>query len=196
MLKSYSSMDKNLFSSKSSRNLFSDDLKERKKAKQLSRRPLFGSFESEIEEKSPYERLKQIERKEFPQKTRYKERRREFTVFAYTEHRERKKVTEEIRKVREELYLAIKEMEKLGVQVRVAQRAVFEEVVDPGVYHLGFFEKLQTLLKVLRQNIHDSKNWLEMVLVKKRRRKYWNQARTGGSMFTMSHERRLATQAG
>lgn len=184
------------FDPKSPKIFFSDELKERKKAIQLPRQPLFGSFESEIEERSPYERLKQIERKEVPQKAPSMEIRREFTVFAYTEYRERKKVKEEIRKVREELYLAIKEMEKLGVQVREVQRAVYEEVVDPGVYHLGFFEKLKTILKVLRQNIHDSKNWLEMVFAKKRRRKYWNQAKTGGSMFTMSHERRMATQAG
>lgn len=190
-------MDKTLFSFQSKKSSYSDQLKERKKGALTGRRPFLASFESEFGE-SPSEQLKaleRIERKEVPQKGRF-ELRKEFTVFAYAEYKERNEIEKEIRKVREELYLAIKEMERLGVQVRQAQRAVFEEVVDPGVYHLGFFEKIKTILKVLRQNIHDSKNWLEMVFAKKRRRKYWNQAKTGGSMFTMSHERRMATQAG
>lgn len=190
-------MDKTLFSSKSKKNPFSDQLKGRKKTAQTVRRSFFGPLESELGE-NQHERLKaleRIERKEVPQKARRVER-REFTIFAYTEYKERKEVEKEINKVREELYLAIKEMEKLGKQVKEAQRAVFEDVVDPGVYHLGFFERLKTILKVLRQNIQDSKSWLDMVFARKRRRKYWHMAKKGGSMFTMSHERRMATQAG
>ena len=185
--------------SKSTKTLFSDQVKEKKKATaNLARGSFYGSYEADSVDYPRSERqhpLELAERKEKPRPTRYIER-REFTIFAYTEYHDRKKVEEEIKQVRAELYQVIKEMEKLGADVKEAQRAVMEEITAPGIYHLNFFEKLKTLLKVLRQNIQESRNWLEMVFARKRKRRYWFMAKKGGSMFTMSHERRLATQAG
>lgn len=177
-------MDKTLFSSKTKQD-----------PKQAPRRPVFGSFEAEAgdQQRERLKAIERVERKEVPQKV---QQRKEFTVFAYTEYKEQKVAAEKIEKVRKELILAIAEMKKLGTSLPEVERVAYERIPQPGVYHLNFFEKLIMMLKVLRKNISESKNWLDAVFTKKSKRRYWNMAKGGGSKFTMSHERRLATQAG
>lgn len=193
-------------SSKQQNNQFFNQLKELGKDFNGDSRSI-QSRRSSVAKQVPFERLKpsvplpynerfrQLDRLETPSRSRHLER-REFTIFAYSEYQERRKIEEEIRKIRQELYLVIKEMEKLGADIKESQIAIQQEIINPGVYHLNFFQKLLAILRVLRQNIHESKNWLEMVFHKKSKRRYWSMAKGGGSKFTMSHERRMATQAG
>lgn len=187
----------NLFNQKQPKSSFFDKLKEQKKSGQFPGRPFFGGFESEIEDDSLDESMRafeRIERKESSRVPRQTER-REFTIFAYTEYAERKRLEEEINKVREELYLAIKQMKSLDSSIKEAEKTIISPISNPGIYYVSFFEKLKTILQVLRQNIQESKSWLTMVFEKKRKRGYWQMAKKGGSTFLLSHERRSATQA-
>ena len=122
--------------------------------------------------------------------------RTEFTVFSKTEHADKVKIREEIMSVRQELTVAISEMKKLGQKTTEYEKAVHENVADVGIYHLGFFERLQSMLIVLRKNIQESGSWLDMTFAKKRAKGYWNKAKKAGTTFTLSHERRMATQTG
>lgn len=122
--------------------------------------------------------------------------RTEFTVFSKSEHQDKVVIQQEIMQVRQELVLAIAEMKKLGQRTSEYERAVQENIAEPGVYHLSFFEKIRSMLVVLRKNIQDSSSWMDMTFAKKRAKGYWNRAKKAGTSFTLSHERRMATQAG
>lgn len=180
-------MNTTLFSSKSKT--------DPKKAQQGNSRFVFGGYESEItqNQKERFKGLEQIERREIPQKT---VQRKEFTVFAYAEYKDQKEIAKKIQRVRKELILAIAQMKKLGQSLPQIERIAYEQIPNPGIYHLNFFERIIAMLKVLRKNISESKNWLDTVFAKKSKKRYWNMAKSGGTKFSMSHERRMATQAG
>ena len=175
-------------------NLFSAN-KTNKTTKQTPRRPVFGSYEAESGENIQKERLRgsEAEQKEIPQKVA---QRKEFTVFAFHEHKEKILVADKIEQARKELILTIKEMKAMNLQVKEVERVAQEEIVDPGIYHLNFFDKLVTTLKVLRKNISESKSWLDMVFTKKQKRGFKGRAKAGGAQYRMSHERRMVTQTG
>ena len=122
--------------------------------------------------------------------------RTEFTVFSKSEHQDKIIIQQEIISVRQELTLAIAEMKKLGQRTTEYEKAVHENIAEPGVYHLNFFSRLSSMLMVLRQNIQESNSWMDMTFAKKRAKGYWNKAKKGGTTFTLSHERKMATQAG
>lgn len=69
--------------------------------------------------------------------------------------------------------------------------------VEPGVYHLNFFEKLKQTIILFRKRIEEAATWLMAVNQKARKRNfYWAQVRKSGSKFLLSQERYMSTQAG
>ncbi|OGG01810.1 hypothetical protein A2Z33_00940 [Candidatus Gottesmanbacteria bacterium RBG_16_52_11] len=95
--------------------------------------------------------------------------------------------------VRIELAQLAKSMASLNLEV---QKAVSEIPVNPGVYHLSFFERLRTMLVEIRKNIDDSRTWLATWHTRKSRMRYWGMYKKHGTSFGLSHERSVATQAG
>lgn len=177
-----------------------DTAKTQKDAQKLRRRVMAAKksgafFEAQESEARPGTQERKAERGE-EAKTVYRERRQEFTVFRRVEHRDRQRVYEEMEQVRKELLMAIKQMNEMRSQIREVERTAFENVPNPGVYHLNFFEKLKNMLKVFHQNMKDSNNWLDMVFSRKNKKRYWSRAKKGGAGYMLSGERRIATQAG
>jgi hypothetical protein len=81
--------------------------------------------------------------------------------------------------------------------VQEVEKAAKIEPVDPGVYHLHFFEKLKQTIITLRKKIEDSANWLALFNQRsKKKNYYWSQVRKSGTKFMLSQERYMATQAG
>ena len=76
------------------------------------------------------------------------------------------------------------------------QKAVNEQPVEPGVYHVNFFARLKSLLKLLREQIDDSRSWLALSTGRKKKMGYWGMLKKHGTTFGMSSERSIATQAG
>lgn len=74
--------------------------------------------------------------------------------------------------------------------------AVSSEVVNPGIYHLNFYEQLRTFIKVLRQQVEDSRTWLASFNTRKKKMGYWGMYKKHGTTFGLSNERSLATSAG
>ncbi|HLD24379.1 MAG TPA: DUF5660 family protein [Patescibacteria group bacterium] len=95
--------------------------------------------------------------------------------------------------IRQELKALIASLKNLHQEV---QTAVSQEVVNPGVYHINFFEQLKTFLKVLRQQIEDSRTWLAAFTTRKKKLGYWGMFKKHGTTFGLSSERSLATAAG
>ena len=71
-----------------------------------------------------------------------------------------------------------------------------QEPVDPGIYHLNFFERLKGILKILRQQVEDSRSWLTLWTSRKKKIGFWGKYKKHGTQFGLSSERTVATQAG
>lgn len=100
---------------------------------------------------------------------------------------------QQLEAIRQELKALIASLKNLHQEV---QTAVSQEVVNPGVYHINFFEQLKTFIKVLRQQIEDSRVWLSAFTTRKKKLGYWGMFKKHGTTFGLSNERSLATAAG
>lgn len=95
--------------------------------------------------------------------------------------------------IRAELKSLIASLKNLHTEV---QKAVTEEVVDPGIYHLNFYDQLRTFIHVLRRQVEDSRSWLASFHSRKKKMGYWNMFKKHGTTFGLSNERSIATSAG
>jgi hypothetical protein len=103
-------------------------------------------------------------------------------------------VVKQLEAVRAELKALSKSMQTLNIEI---QKAVAETPVDPGVYHVNFYEKLRAVLHMLREQIDDSRTWLALSTQRKQKKLgYWGMFKKHGTSFGLSNERSLATSAG
>lgn len=101
---------------------------------------------------------------------------------------------QKLESIRQELHALSKSMHGLSQDI---QTAVMEIPVEPGVYHLNFFEQLKIMLKMIRERVDDSRSWLAAWKGNaKKKRGYWGMYKKHGTTFGLSNERSLATQAG
>ena len=103
------------------------------------------------------------------------------------------KLGQQIEAVRAELKALAASIQSLNTEIK---KAVSEVPVDPGIYHVNFFERLRSILKVLREQIDDSRSWLTMHQSRKKKMGYWGMFKKHGTSFGLSNERSLATSAG
>lgn len=100
---------------------------------------------------------------------------------------------QQLEAVRAELKALIASLKNLHQEVATA---VAKEDVDPGIYHLNFYEQLRTFIKVLRLQVEDSRSWLASFGGRKKKMGYWGMYKKHGTTFGLSNERSLATAAG
>ena len=117
-------------------------------------------------------------------------RQKEETIFSVKQEQTKNEITQ----LQEELK---KFAQEVGDVAREVQVATLQESVDPGKYHVGFFEHLRNLIKALRQKISESASWLKAANDRSERKKgYWGQFKKQGTKFSLSEERKTATQSG
>ena len=108
--------------------------------------------------------------------------------------RENEEVKQKIEEVLAELKKLAAEIATLGSDI---DKAVHEAVVNPGTYHVNFFEALRRFLLQLRKRVHESSDWLAISSQRKQAQNhYWGGVKKAGTSFMLSNERTLATQAG
>lgn len=108
-------------------------------------------------------------------------------------HEDQQKLAQQIESVRHELKAIAASIQSLNKEIGNAVEAV---PVNPGIYHANFFERLRSVLKVLREQIDDSRSWLTMHSDRKQKKGYWGMYKKHGTTFGLSNERSLATSAG
>lgn len=116
-------------------------------------------------------------------------------------HQEKLVFTAKERETKAQVTTLIGEVKKLSEAVgnldQSIKTVVMQEPVDPGVYHLGFFEKLIAFLRSLTQKVEDATAWATAASGKaKKRSYYWGQVKKSGAKFLLSQERYMSTQAG
>lgn len=102
-------------------------------------------------------------------------------------------IKEKIDAVRMELKALSQSVKQLQTEI---VKAAIETPVDPGTYHLNFFERLRSIVEILRQQIDDSRTWLATWSTRKKKMGYWGKYKKHGTQFGLSSERTVATQAG
>lgn len=99
-----------------------------------------------------------------------------------------------IRVIQDELKALAKDLAGFDDQL---QKVVEEEIVNPGTYHVNFFEKIRKLVILMRQRVQESENWLIALTERSQKQQgYWGQVQKSGTKFMLSQERYMATQAG
>lgn len=106
---------------------------------------------------------------------------------------DQQKLAQQINAIRSELKAISASIQMLNKDIN---NAVMEVPVDPGVYHVNFFERLRSVLQVLREQIDDSRSWLTLHSSRKKKMGYWGMYKKHGTTFGLSNERSLATSAG
>lgn len=107
---------------------------------------------------------------------------------------EQVKVKQAIEAVRSELEGLAKAIGSLSSDIH---KTIQEIPVEPGVYHLNFFERLKSVLHMLRVRVSDSNSWLDMFKQNSKKKSgYWTKYKKHGTKFGLSADRTPATQTG
>lgn len=83
--------------------------------------------------------------------------------------------------------------QNIGEEVRLAS---MQAPVEPGVYHIVFFEKLLEFIRNFRKKIEDAGVWLEAVNKRAEKKNFWGMYKKSGSKFFLSSEHYLQRSAG
>ncbi len=111
-------------------------------------------------------------------------------VFSFADE----KIRKEVEGVRQELALLVASMGKVEHQI---EQAMMDNIVDGGLYHLNYFQKLKTWIKFMRKSLEDSSAWLQMSAGRgKQRSHFWGQVAKSGTKYSMSSERNVQMGAG
>jgi len=102
-------------------------------------------------------------------------------------------VKKKIEAIRVELKALSQSIRSLRQEI---SKTIMEVPVDPGIYHLNFFDHLRNYLVAMKQEVDDSRIWLMAFNNRKAKKGYWGQFKKHGTSFGLSSERSIATSAG
>lgn len=83
--------------------------------------------------------------------------------------------------------------QNIGQEVEIAS---IQAPVNPGIYHVIFFEKLLEFIKSFRRKIEDASVWLQASNEKALKKNYWGLYKKHGSKFLLSPDHYLQRSAG
>ena len=110
-------------------------------------------------------------------------------LFSYADENLRR----EIDGVRQELQMLVASMGKVEAQI---EAAMMDNIVDGGLYHLNYFQKLKTWIIFMRKSLEDSSAWLQLSSGRKSKGYFWTQEAKSGNKYSMSSERNVQMGAG
>ena len=96
-------------------------------------------------------------------------------------------------------------MQEIGELAKVTQNigqdievASMQAPVNPGVYHLVFFEKLLEFIKTFRRKIENADVWLQSSNKRAQKKDFWGTfaSKKGGAKFLLSQEHYVTRSAG
>ncbi len=147
-------------------------------------------FAKALENQSSPEKLAQFEQ-EKQAAVRHKEMQMT-EVFNFREAKDK----ELIKQLQEQLRALAKEMKTLDSSVKTAIHA---DVVDPGTYHVHFFQQLLNFVVLMRKRVQEANTWMENFHSRaKKQGAFWGQvySKKGGTAYLMSQEHQVARNVG
>ena len=76
------------------------------------------------------------------------------------------------------------------------QVATLQAPVEPGIYHVIFFEKLLEFIKSFRAKVEDASVWLHATNKRAAKKNYWSKYKKHGGKFLLSADHYLSRSAG
>lgn len=107
--------------------------------------------------------------------------------------RKRKELKLQLQAVMEEVAILAQNTQELSEEVQIAAMQV---PVEPGVYHLLFFEKLLEFIRSFRKNIEEAKVWLQTSNKRAQKKNYWARYKQHGGKFLLAADHYLSRSAG
>lgn len=102
--------------------------------------------------------------------------------------------------LRVQLHAIMKEVQTLADTTQEladeVQVATMQAPVEPGVYHIIFFEKLLEFIKSFRAKVEDASVWLHATNKRAEKKNYWSKYKKHGSSFLLSADHYLSRSAG
>lgn len=103
-------------------------------------------------------------------------------------------VMKQIEAIREAILKIAKKTQSVGWEF---EKAAFEAPVNPGSYHVTFFEKLKSALEVVKKRLDESASWLHVYNKRKKNIPFfWQQVQKSGTKYMLSAERYMQMAAG
>lgn len=107
---------------------------------------------------------------------------------------------ERMGQLRVQLQVLITEVVKLSNSAnslaKEASIAAFQVPVNPGIYHINFFESLISFLQSFRKKIEEAVIWLGATNKRAEKKNYWSMYKKKGSSFLLSPDHYLQRSAG
>lgn len=107
-----------------------------------------------------------------------------------------KQIEKKIEEIRNELQALAKQVVKYDQNIT---QAVQSQVVNPGTYHLTFFEHIREVIALIRKNVAEANSWLSVFKKRSASKKggaFWGNTKKGGSAYMLSNEHSIARSAG
>lgn len=96
--------------------------------------------------------------------------------------------------IQQELLTVVKSTQELAEEVQIAAMTA---AVEPGLYHIIFFEKLLSFIKSFRAKIQEARTWLFAVNKRSQKKNMWGQNyKKHGAKYLLSSEHYLQRSAG
>ncbi len=102
-------------------------------------------------------------------------------------------LTLQLHALMEEIYALAQSTQGLGEEVEVAS---IQAPVEPGAYHVAFFEKLLAFIKSFRAKIESASLWLHSSNKRAEKKNYWAMYKKKGSSFLLAPDHYLQRSAG
>ncbi len=99
----------------------------------------------------------------------------------------------QLHSISQEVFELAKSTQGLAEEVKVA---AMQAPVEPGEYHVVFFEKLLDFIKGFRKKIEDASLWLHSSNKRAERKNYWTMYKKKGSSFLLAPDHYLQRSAG
>jgi hypothetical protein len=93
----------------------------------------------------------------------------------------------------EEVAALAQNTQELAEEVQIA---TMQAPIEPGVYHLIFFEKLLEFIKSFRKNIGQAKVWLQSSNKRAQKKNYWASYKKHGGKFLLAADHYVSRSAG
>jgi len=126
-------------------------------------------------------------------------KRQEFSIFNYQNYYEKEIVRRQIKELSAQIHKEIEMLKKtdasLQKDVREVEKIVLEEVPDkPGIYHVRFLEIILGMLRHMRENMGESKTWLQAMISRKKKRGslFAALSKKKGTQYSLSNELQTA----
>lgn len=118
----------------------------------------------------------------------------------HRETRSLQRISQETKNSIQQILVELKNLVSTTRELKTQFKVIaVEKVVNPGKYHESFFEWLLSSVREALKKVEDSGAWLSAVKGKNAKRGiYWTNAdeKVGGTSFSLSSERVVATQTG